>query len=165
MNLRAATTNDADAIARIYNHYIRDTIITFETDEVAPGDIVARIAETQAVGLPWLVLDQGGDFAGYAYASRWKGRCAYRYSVESTIYLDPAFAGRGLGRLLYGALLERLRECGMHVVIGGISLPNAASVGLHETLGFHKIGHFEEVGYKFERWIDVGYWQLTLRQA
>lgn len=162
VSIRPAAADDAGAIARIYNHYIRDTVATFETDPVTATEIAQRIAGTENSGLPWLVAADAGAVLGYAYASRWKGRCAYRYSVESTIYLAPSETGRGIGRQLYAAALEAVRSSGMHVVIGGISLPNDASVRLHEALGFRKIGHFEEVGYKFDRWIDVGYWQLTL---
>ncbi len=160
--IRPATADDAGVIAQIYNHYIRDTVATFETDTVTATEIAKRIAATEEAGLPWRVAADGGAILGYAYASRWKGRCAYRYSVESTIYLAPAETGRGIGRQLYGATLEAVRGSGVHVVIGGVSLPNDASVRLHEALGFKKIGQFEEVGYKFDRWIDVGYWQLTL---
>jgi L-amino acid N-acyltransferase YncA len=162
MVIRNAVPGDAEAIATIYNHYITATHITFETEPVAAGIIASRIGETLDAGLPWLVADEGGQPAGYAYASKWKGRCAYRYSVESTIYLEPAATGRGVGRQLYQALIDAVRRCNMHVVIGGISLPNTASIGLHEALGFEAVGAFREVGYKFDRWIDVGYWQLTL---
>lgn len=164
-DLRQARDADADAISRIYNHYVRDTIVTFETEEVSADAIAQRMADTAKLGLPWLAADQDGRLAGYAYASRWKGRCAYRYSVESTIYLDPACTGRGLGRPLYAALLDAIRDTGMHAVIGGISLPNAASVALHEALGFRAVGRFDEVGYKFGRWIDVGYWQKVFADA
>src|SRR5690606_39143142 len=99
---------------------------------------------------------------GYAYAARWKGRCAYRYSVESTIYLDLGARRGGIGTVLYAALLERLRSRGYHAVIGGIALPNDASVRLHEQLGFRKVAHFPEVGFKLGRWVDVGYWQIIL---
>ncbi|HET6588329.1 MAG TPA: GNAT family N-acetyltransferase, partial [Oleiagrimonas sp.] len=94
--------------------------------------------------------------------SRWKSRCAYRHSVETSIYLDPERTGQGIGRHLYVALLDAVRALGMHAVIGGVALPNAASVALHEHLGFHKVAHFEQVGYKQGRWIDVAYWQLVL---
>ncbi|HEV7431928.1 MAG TPA: GNAT family N-acetyltransferase, partial [Steroidobacteraceae bacterium] len=93
------------------------------------------------------------------YASRWKGRCAYRYSVESTVYLEPLAVGQGLGTALYSALFARLQELGCHVVIGGIALPNAASVALHEKFGMRQVAHFAQVGNKFGRWVDVGYWQ------
>ena len=158
--IRPALASDADAIAHIYNHYIRNTTVTFEEMPVSAQEMAARIAKFDAASLPWLVLELDGHVVGYTYASKWKGRCAYRFSVESTVYLDPAHTGRGLGSSLYAALFAALRDKGMHVVIGGIALPNAASVALHEKLGLEKVAHFKEVGFKFERWIDVGYWQL-----
>jgi phosphinothricin acetyltransferase len=158
--IRDAAAGDADAIAAIYNHYVAESIVTFETEPVAPDDIAGRLAETAALDLPWLVAETGDRAVGFAYASKWKGRCAYRYAVESTIYLDTAETGKGLGAPLYAALLQRIRDASMHTAIAGIALPNEASVRLHERLGFRKIGHFEAVGYKFDRWIDVGYWQL-----
>jgi len=161
--IRAATTDDAAEIARIYNHYIRESHATFETDPVPDEDIAARIRDSGELSLPWLVAEDGDTIAGYAYASKWKGRCAYRYSVESTVYLDPAMTGRGLGLPLYRALLDAISAGGsMHAVIAGISLPNEPSIRLHEKLGFEKVGVFPEVGYKFDRWIDVGYWQGML---
>lgn len=160
--IRPARDSDADAIARIYNHYIANTWVTFETDAVSAQEMAQRIGETRSAGLPWLVTATSDDVAGFAYASRWKGRCAYRFSVESTIYLAPEHTGKGLGTPLYEALIDAVRALSMHSMIGGIALPNDASIGLHEKLGFKKIGHFSEVGYKFDEWIDVGYWQLTL---
>lgn len=160
--VRAARPADADALAQIYNHYIRETVVTFEEAPLDAPTMAARLQETTAVSLPWLVAEAGGAVIGYAYASRWKGRCAYRYSVESTVYLDPARTGGGVGTRLYAALLDELRARSLHAVIGGIALPNPASVALHEKLGFCKVAHFEEVGFKFGRWIDVGYWQLRI---
>ena len=119
----------------------------------------------QEARLPWLVADDRGQVTGYAYAGKWKGRCAYRFSVESGIYLDPACTGRGIGAALYRALLARLAPLGVRVVIAGISLPNPASVALHERLGFEPAGRFREVGFKFGRWIDVGYWQAVLGEG
>ena len=160
--IRDATPSDAAALARIYNQYVLDTTVTFEETAVSETEMAARIAEVQASGLPWLVAeDDAGLVLGHAYASKWKGRCAYRFAVETTVYLDAAVHGRGLGRQLYERLLATLRETGMHVAIGGIALPNPASIALHEKLGFRKVGQFEEVGFKFGRWVDVGYWQLT----
>ena len=160
--IRPARGSDADDIAAIYNPYVLGTCITFETEPVHAQEMAQRIAETLESSLPWLVAEVSGQVVGYAYASKWKGRCAYRYSVESTVYLDPAHTGKGLGRRLYTALIDALRARSMHAVIGGIAQPNPSSVGLHENLGFKKVAHFEQVGYKQDRWIDVGYWQLLL---
>jgi phosphinothricin acetyltransferase len=160
--LRTATTADAAAIAGIYNHYVLHTIITFEEEAVSAEEMARRITEVLSLGLPWFVWEEGERVLGYAYASRWKSRCAYRYSAESSIYLDKEATGRGLGTRLYVALIEALRARKIHSVIGGIALPNPASVGISEKLGFEKIGHFKEVGWKFEKWIDVGYWELIL---
>ncbi len=160
--IRPAVPLDAPALAGIYNHYVRHTVVTFETDPVSPGEMSARLAETASASLPWRVAESNGLVLGYAYASKWKGRCAYRYSVESTVYLDKAQTGKGVGLRLYTDLVAAITACGMHAAIGGIALPNAASVALHERLGFRKAGQFEQVGYKQERWVDVGYWQLLL---
>ena len=160
--IRPANTADAAAIAAIYNHYVLNTCVTFEEEAVGKEDMAQRMSETFAAGLPWLVWDDAGIILGYAYASKWKSRCAYRYSVESTVYLDQAATGRGLGTKLYSTLLAELRTKKLHGVIGGVALPNAASVALHEKFGFQKVAHFKEVGRKFAHWIDVGYWELIL---
>ena len=159
--VRSATTDDAARICDIYNHYVLHSTITFEEQPVSVEEMEQRIAET-LTGLPWLVWEEGRVIQGYAHASKWKGRCAYRYSVESTAYMADGSAGRGIGTKLYEALVSALRECDMHVVMGGIALPNEASVALHEKLGFEKAAQFREVGWKFGKWIDVGYWQLFL---
>jgi L-amino acid N-acyltransferase YncA len=160
--LRDATPDDADAIVAIYNHFVNNTTISFEEAPVAAADMRQRIADVMDAGLPWLVAEVDGRVAGYAYATKWRARAAYRFAVESSVYLALDSAGKGLGAALYARLLARLREGGAHVVIGGIALPNAASVALHEKMGYAKVAHFAEVGRKFDRWIDVGYWQLTL---
>jgi phosphinothricin acetyltransferase len=165
MELRDASTDDAAQIVSIYNHYVLNTVISMEYETVTPADMAQRIRDVQSVGLPWLVLLDGERIVGYAYASRWRARFGYRYSVESSVYLAPEQQRRGLGGMLYRRLLERLREQGCHAVMGGIALPNPGSVALHEKLGFDQVAHFREVGRKFGRWVDVGYWQLTLGQA
>lgn len=162
MLIRDATPEDAAAIAAIYNVYVAGTCISFETAPVPDDEMRARMAEVTDADLPWLVAADDTEVLGYAYASKWKGRCAYRHSVESTVYLGEAHHGRGVGRQLYAALLERLRGQGFRTAIGGIALPNAASVALHERLGFEQVAHFREVGFKQDRWIDVGYWQRML---
>jgi L-amino acid N-acyltransferase YncA len=160
--LRAATIEDAAAIAEIYNHYVRNTVITFEEEPVAAKEMQQRIEEVRAAGLPWFVWCEAGRVIGYAYAGKWKTRSAYRFCVEASIYLEQAATGRGLGKKLYVALIDALRGRGIHAVIGGIALPNPGSIALCEKLGFQKIGHFKAVGWKFEKWIDVGYWELIL---
>jgi L-amino acid N-acyltransferase YncA len=163
--IRGATEADCAAIARIYNHYVANTVVTFEEQPVRPEEMAARVREVRDAGLPWLVVEVDDEVAGYACASRWKGRCAYRYSAEITVYLDPDQAGKGLGSALYGELFPILRSSGIHVVLGGIALPNEASVALHEKFGMEKVAHFREVGYKLGRWVDVGYWQRTMQPA
>jgi phosphinothricin acetyltransferase len=158
--IRDATAADAAQIVDIYNHYILHTVITFETAVVTAQEMAVRIADVQA-SFPWIVHETDGKIDGYCYATRWRTRAAYRFAAETTVYLLPELARRGLGTLLYNELLKRLRAQGQHVAIGGIALPNDASVGLHQRLGFVKVAHFPEVGWKFNRWIDVGYWQLT----
>lgn len=160
--IRPAIANDADSIARIYNHYVLNTVITFEEQVVSAEEIADRIGEVASVGLPWLVAEQAGQIVGYAYATKWKGRCSYRFSVESSVYLDPEFVGTGYGTRLYERLFPLLKERGIHVVIGGIALPNPESTALHEKFGMKKVAHFSQVGFKFENWIDVGYWQTIL---
>jgi phosphinothricin acetyltransferase len=162
VSIRSATAGDAAAVAGIYNPYIAKTIITFEEEPVDAGEIARRIADVHAKSLPWLIAESGGAVVGYAYATRWQPRCAYRSSAEVTVYLASDQGGRGIGSMLYTQLLAILRKCDVHAVIGGIALPNDASVALHEKFGFKKIAHFEEVGFKFNRWIDVGYWQRIL---
>lgn len=161
--IRNAETSDAAAICRIYNHYVRNTVITFEEQPVPETEMASRIEEYTR-RCPWIVYEESGQIRGYAYAAPWKGRSAFRFSVESSVYLDASATGAGLGSLLYRELLARLRAASFHAVIAGITLPNAASVALHEKFGFRKTGEFHEVGWKFERWLDVGYWELLLSQ-
>jgi phosphinothricin acetyltransferase len=159
--IRSAAARDAEQIARIYNHYVEHTVITFEEEHVSVAEMAERIAGVTA-SYPWLVIARGDDVCGYAYATRWRERASYRLSVESTVYLAPDCGRQGLGRMIYEALIDRLREAGFHCVMGGIALPNTASVALHEKLGFRKVGELKEVGWKLDRWVDVGYWQLIL---
>lgn len=162
VRIRAAMAADAAAVAGIYNHYVATSAITFEEQPVAAEEMARRIADVQAVPLPWLVAEHGGRIAGYAYAGKWKARAAYRFSVETTVYVAPDAVGGGVGSALYAALFDGLRSHDVHAVIGGIALPNEASVALHQKFGMKKVAHFEQVGFKFGRWIDVGYWQATL---
>lgn len=160
--IRSATAHDGGAVADIYNHYVRETVVTFETDAV-PGDAMAgRIAEALAAGHPFLVSETDGVIEAYAYATAWKARDAYRFSREVTVYVRQGREGRGLGSALYALLIPQLRAQGVHALMGGIALPNAGSIALHEKFGFEKVAHLREVGRKFDRWVDVGYWELLL---
>lgn len=162
--IRDACAADAHQIADIYNHYVSETVITFEETPVAANEMATRIAEVQSHGLPWLVAEVDGRLAGYSYASRWKARSAYRHSVETTIYLKAGLEGAGIGKALYSALFPPLQKRGIHAVIGGAALPNPASEALHQRLGFERVATFRQVGFKHGRWVDVAYWQLILQQ-
>ena len=159
--IRRVVPGDAAAIAAIYNHHVVNTIVTFEETPVDDAEMRRRIADIDA-SHAWFVAQDGARVAAYAYASAWRARSAYRRSVETTVYVASDAMGRGLGTKLYAALLRELAQRGFHCAMGGIALPNAGSVALHERMGFAKVAHFREVGWKLGRWIDVGYWQRML---
>lgn len=159
--IRPATIDDAKNICEIYNHYIKNSVITFEKEEVSVSEMEDRIQRVSEK-YPWLVFASTGLIQGYAYANQWKVRSAYDRTVESTIYIGKDHFGKGLGKALYSQLMTLLKEQGFHSVLGGIALPNDASVDLHESLGFVKVGQLKEVGFKLGRWVDVGYWELIL---
>jgi phosphinothricin acetyltransferase len=161
--IRLATVDDAESICAIYNHYVENSIATFEEENVAVGDMQDRIRDASEER-PWFVQDLDGSLAGFAYASPWKSRCAYRFSLETTVYLSRDHLGQGIGTVLYGHLIEEIRRKNIHSLIAGIALPNEASIALHEKLGFEKVGQFVEVGWKFGHWIDVGYWELVFEK-
>ena len=156
--IREALQSDSKAIAEIYNYYILNTIVTFELDPVTPEEISRRMKNYKKIG-PYLVYEEDNEVIGYSYVSKFRDRKAYDNSVESTIYLKNGYGGKGIGYKLYSELLSLVLP-EYHVIIGGISLPNDASVKLHEKMGFKKVGHFREVGKKFGKWIDVGFWEL-----
>lgn len=160
--IRGADPHDAAQLAAIYNHYVTETVVTFEEEPIAPAEMARRVESVLSSGLPWLVAENAGRVVGYAYATAWRARSGYRFSVEVTVYVSPDMGGRGIGSRLYGELFPRLAERGVHAVVGGIALPNAASVALHEKLGMRKVAHFEQVGRKLGLWVDVGYWQVIL---
>ncbi|WOI38950.1 arsinothricin resistance N-acetyltransferase ArsN1 family B [Alteromonas sp. CI.11.F.A3] len=162
MIIRDAVLEDSPKIAEIYNFYVANTCITFEETEVSSEEMSKRLRKVSESTLPWIVAVEDEAVIGYAYATKWKERTAYRFSVESTIYLSNEAQGKGLGTELYEVLLDKLKLLGINSVIGGITLPNSASVGLHEKLGMKKVAHFPKVGFKFGEWLDVGYWQLSL---
>ena len=159
--IRAVLPEDAPAISEIYNHYIVESPATFEEVPITAGNMRLRIEETTKT-YPWFVCEEEGRLLGYCYGRKWRERAAYRHSVEVTVYLEPTAVGRGRGSALLDTLLAELRARQFHCAIGGVALSNDASVALLEKFGFRPVAHFKEVGYKFGRWIDVGYWQLML---
>jgi phosphinothricin acetyltransferase len=161
-SIRSATTADAASVVEIYNWYIANTVVTFEVDPLPASEMAQRMKSVLA-SHEWLLLERGSELLGYAYAGRYHARAAYRFTTESTIYLRDGAGGQGFGTQLYGELIRRIFARGYRSLVGGIALPNDASVRLHEKLGYAKVGHLVRVGHKFERWIDVGYWQLEAR--
>lgn len=159
--IRPIEASDTSAVCEIYNHYVLHSVITFEEEPVSTAEMQERIRGITAT-LPWLVYVEEKQIVAYAYASAWKARAAYRHSAECTIYLRNGYSGRGIGSALYARLLTEISQRGIHALIGGIALPNEASVALHEKMGFEKVAHFREVGYKMGRWIDVAYWEKIL---
>jgi len=165
VRIRAATPDDAAALAEIYAPFVTGSHISFETEPPDPAEMGARMAAGGGL-YPWLLAEtEAGEVAGYAYAARFRPREAYRFTVETSVYLRAGADGGGLGRRLYGPLLEILEGQGFSQAIAAIALPNDASVRLHERLGFRHAGTYERVGYKLDRWLDVGLWQRPLAQA
>jgi L-amino acid N-acyltransferase YncA len=162
MIIRKVKQIDAEDITAIYNYYIENTIITFEEEPITVEEMASRI-ESISSHYPYLVCEENGKVIGYAYATQWKARSAYRFSAEDTIYLDHRETGKGVGSKLFSAFLDELKKTNLHSVVGGIALPNDASFSLHEKYGFKKVAQFEEIGFKFGKWIDVGYWELRLK--
>ena len=160
MEIRLASIADAHAIAEIYNYYIQMSHATFETEPLDDSEMSRRINETFSSNYPFLVCEIENEIAGYAYGRRYRPRAAYQHSIEISVYVRPDFENRRVGTRLYERLIPEIVGLGFHAIIAGVSLPNDASVKLHEKFGFEKVAHFREVGFKFGRWIDVGYWQI-----
>jgi phosphinothricin acetyltransferase len=159
--IRLATSGDAVRVAAIYRPYVTESAISFETDAPAREEMAQRMAS--AIG-PWLVFEEGRKVVGYAYGSKHRERAAYAWSADVSVYVDAASHRTGIGRALYGSLLALLRLQGFYTAHAGITLPNQASVGLHEAVGFRKVGVYTKVGYKGGAWHDVGWWQFPLRE-
>lgn len=160
MTIRSARSLDAAAITSIYNHYVQTSHATFELEFVDPSEMDQRIRDSIDHGYPFLIAEEDGQIAGYAYGRPFRPRPGYRHTVEIAVYVRPGYERRGIGQKLYEALIPKLFVDGFHTIIATIALPNDASVRLHERLGFEKVGLFRQVGRKFDRWVDVGYWQL-----
>ena len=164
MELRRASLEDATCVAAIYRPYVEETPITFEVVAPGPEEMRARIA-AHIGHLPWLVACESDTVVGYAYAAPFGTRAAYAWSVETSIYLDAAWRGRGIGRGLYAPLLELLAAQGFRQAIAGIALPNPASVALHEAMGFAQVATYHRVGWKLGAWHSVGRWQKGLGRS
>lgn len=162
MNIRKAELKDAKQIADVYNYYVQQTHHTFETEPIVAEEMEKRIADVTS-DYPFLVAEEDGEIVGYAYATQFKLRQAYEYASEVSIYVRNAAKQKGIGTQLYTQLFDDLQDTDTHAVVAGISLPNDASVRFHERLGFEKVAHFKEVGYKLGRWIDIGYWEKILK--
>lgn len=162
MIIRQATEGDAEAVAAIYRPYVESTVISFEVEPPTAEQMrerMVRVLQTHQ----WLVAVDDDEVRGYAYASPHRERAAYGWSVDTAIYLHQRAHRRGIGRALYVALFARLEEQGFVNAFAGITLPNAASVGLHEALGFEPVGVYRHVGFKMGQWHDVGWWHRQLR--
>ncbi|GHV85756.1 N-acetyltransferase [Spirochaetia bacterium] len=159
--IRPVKPEDAPAICTIYNHYVRDTVVTFEEMPVSIKEMEGRIREISA-RYPWYIYEDDIYVLGYAYINRWKERSAYRYAAETTVYLKPGHEKKGIGSELYTRLLEAARKTKIHSLVAGVTLPNEGSAALHEKFGFKKIAQFNEIGFKQDKWLDVAYWELLL---
>ncbi len=160
--IRLAHTDDASAIQAIYAPVVNHTPISFETIPPSPEEMSQRIEQTLK-SFPWLVYEDAGELLGYAYASQHRARSAYQWSVDVSVYIDEHSRRQGIGRKLYAALFELLRQQGFYNVYAGITLPNPASVALHEAMGMQPLGVYQKVGYKLGVWCDVGWWQGLLQ--
>jgi len=159
--IRNVHINDAKKIVDIYNYYVLNSIVTLDLLPFSTQDFEEKI-KTISSQFPFIVYEENNVLLGYAYANTFRTKPAYNKSVELTIYLKYDALGKQIGKKMYSELLDQLKKQNYHVVIGGLTLPNDASVKLHEKFGFEKVAHFKEVGYKFNKWHDVGFWQLIL---
>jgi L-amino acid N-acyltransferase YncA len=155
---------DGAGCAAVYAPYVSEGVASLEETAPTPQEMSERI-ERHSARHPWLVAEAAGEVLGYAYGSRHHERCAYRWAADVAVYVGARHHRRGVGRALYGALLPLLARQGMYVVCAGVTLPNDASVALHESVGFKPVGVYRRVGWKFGAWWDVGWWQLQLRPA
>lgn len=161
--IRLATASDAQDILRIYAPYIENTSLTFETTVPSTEEFAQRITR-YLENWPWVVCEADGKIAGYAYASQYRERMGYQWSVECSVYIDDNFQKAGLGRALYTTLFAILQKQGFNNVYAVINLPNEKSVAFHESLGFSYLATYEKVGYKLGQWKNVGWWQLKLNE-
>lgn len=159
--IRSASAADALSLLKIYKPIVENTTVSFELRVPSVEEFAKRI-EKSVGSHAWLVLDDDGMLCGYAYGTEHRAREAYQYSVETSVYVHPEHRQKGVGEKLYSELLNRLAQAGFHRAFAGIALPNASSIAIHSKLGFTEIGVFKEIGYKFNAWHDVSWWQRHL---
>lgn len=159
--IRSLNVNDAEELLDIYNYYVLNSIVTFDDEALSLDTFKDKITRIN-VDYPFIVFEENNEILGYAYGSKWRPKPAYKHTVESTVYVKHDVLGKQIGSKLYTELLTQLKEQNYHIVLGGLTLPNDASVKLHEKFGFKQVAHYKEVGLKFDKWLDVGFWQLTL---
>ena len=160
--IRPYSPADVPAVTRIYGHYVRETVITFETEEPSEAEMASRFAAITAKGHPLLIGEVDGAVIGYAYASTYRAREAYRFTCEDSIYLAPDAVGHGLGGKLLGRLIEASSKAGLKQMLAVITAERANSIRLHEKHGFRFIGRYEALGFKFDRWLDIVHMQRAL---
>ena len=160
--LREATTLDVPAITAIYSHYVLTSTATFEVDAPDTAEMENRLRSIKEQNLPYLVAELDGIVVGYGYASQFRPRPAYGFTVEDTVYVHHGWIGKGVGRRLMDALISSCRAAGCHQVVAVISGNNSAAVALHASQGFHHVGLMPEVGFKFRRWVDIVLMQRAL---
>jgi phosphinothricin acetyltransferase len=160
--LRDVKISDVGRIAEIYNYYIENTIVTFEEEKISVEDMERRIENVLKKRYPYIVCEEEGQVVGYAYVNNWRFHSAYDITLETSIYFDIHFTGKGLGKVLYSELIKKAKAINIHSLIGVMSLPNESSRRLHKKMGFCLVGSFKEVGHKFGRLIDVEFWQYFL---
>jgi phosphinothricin acetyltransferase len=159
--LRDVKISDAVRITEIYNYYIENTVVTFDEETITVNDTEQKIAGILKKHYPFIVYEEAGQIIGYAYLNTWRPHSAYNITLETSVYLDARFTGKGVGSILYQELIARARKMNIHSLIGVLSIPNEASRRLHEKFGFRIAGTFKEAGCKFNRLIDVEYRQLS----
>ncbi len=158
--IRQVRIEDAQQLVDIYNYYVINSIVTLDLIPFSKEDFEAKIKDIASL-FPFIVYEEHNEIVGFAYANTFRTKPAYKNTVELTVYIKFSELGKQLGKKLYSELLLQVKNKNFHVVIGGLTLPNDASIKLHENFGFEKVAHFKEVGFKFGKWHDVGFWQLT----
>jgi L-amino acid N-acyltransferase YncA len=162
VSIRPFAWRDIPEITAIYRHYVDETVITFETEAPSEAAMAERFGKMVDLGHPILVAERFGKVIGYAYASFYRPRFAYRFTCENSIYLDKDELGQGLGGRMLAELLDACREHGFKQMIAVITAERANSIRVHEKMGFRKVAHYEAVGYKFDRWLDIVHMQKAI---